>query len=108
MTSLDVSRAAPSRHSSGLKLYQVADAVLDNGATGGAVAVRVGDLDMGLGPTSTVVAAALLHEVVVSAVARLVGRGVEPPVLRANADTGGREHNAELLDRYRGRLQRVP
>jgi uncharacterized phosphosugar-binding protein len=108
VTSLEMSRAARSRHSSGLKLYQVADAVLDNGAAGGDAAVRVDDLDLGLGPTSTVVAAALLHEVVVSAVARLVSRGVEPPVLRSHADSGGREHNAELLDRYRGRLQRVP
>ena len=108
VTSLDVSRAAAPRHSSGLKLYQVADAVLDNGAAGGDAAVHVADLDLGLGPTSTVVAAALLHEVIVSAVAGLVGRGVEPPVLRAHADRGGREHNAELLDRYRGRLQRVP
>ncbi len=108
VTSLDVSRAARSRHSSGLRLYQVADVVLDNGAAGGDVAVRVEDLDLELGPTSTIVAAALLHEVVVSAVARLVRRGVEPPVLRANVDSGGREHNAELLDRYRGRLQRVP
>ncbi len=108
VTSLDMSRAARSRHSSGLKLYQVADVVLDNGAAGGDAAVRLGDLDLALGPTSTVVAAALLHEVVVSAVARLVSRGVEPPVLRAHADAGGRDHNAELLDRYRGRLQRVP
>lgn len=108
VTSLDVSRAARARHSSGLKLYEVADVVLDNGAVGVDAAVRVGELDRGLGPTSTVVAAALLHEVVVSAVARLVSRGIEPPVLRANAERGGREHNTELFDRYRGRLQRVP
>lgn len=108
VTSLDASRASPPRHSSGLKLYQVADAVLDNGAAGGDAVVRVDDLDLGLGPTSTVVAAALLHEVVVSAVAGLVRRGVDPPVLRAHAESGGREYNAELLGRYRGRLQRVP
>jgi len=108
VTSLEVSRAARPRHSSGLKLYELADVVLDNGVEGRDGAVRVGDLDRGLGPTSTVVAAALLHQVVVSAVARLVARGIEPPVLRANAESGGREHNSELLDRYRGRLQRVP
>ncbi len=108
VTSLDVSRAARPRHSSGLRLYELADVVLDNGAVGRDAAVRVGDLDRGLGPTSTVVATALLHEVVVRAVARLVARGIEPPVLRANAESGGRETNAELFDRYRGRLQRVP
>jgi uncharacterized phosphosugar-binding protein len=108
VTSLDVSRAARARHSSGLKLFQVATAVLDNGAAGSDAAIRLADLDPGLGPTSTVVAAALLHEVVVSAVAGLVSRGLEPPVLRAHTERGGREHNAALLDRYRGRLQRVP
>ncbi len=108
VTSLDASRAAAARHSSGLKLYQVADVTLDNGAAGRDVAVRVADLDRGLGPTSTVVAAALLHEVVVRAVTGLVRRGVDPPVLRAHAEDGGREYNAELLGRYRSRLQRVP
>ena len=72
------------------------------------MAVRVGDLELELGPTSTVVAAALLHEVVVNAVTGLVHRGVAPPVLRAHAESGGREHNQAILDRYRGRLQRVP
>ncbi len=108
VTSLAASHATTARHSSGLKLYQVADVALDNGAGDGDATIRVDDLDRALGPTSTIVAAALLHEVVVRTVAGLVRRGVDPPVLRAHAEDGGREYNAELLDRYRGRLQRVP
>lgn len=90
------------------RLAHEADVVLDNGASRGDAAIRVGNLAPGLGPTSTVVAASLLHEVVVDAVASLARVGVEAPVLRPNAEAGGREHNARLFERYRGRLHRVP
>lgn len=106
--------AAPGAAASGAaarksrRLALEADVVLDNGASCGDAAIEVGDLAPNLGPTSTVVAASLLHEVVVDAVASLARVGVEAPVLRPNAQAGGREHNARLFERYRGRLRRVP
>jgi uncharacterized phosphosugar-binding protein len=82
--------------------------VLDDGAP---------DEDTGIGgrstahwasPTSTVVATALLHEVVGEAVGRLAARGIEAPVLRSNSDAGGRQHNDRLRDMYRARVRLVP
>jgi uncharacterized phosphosugar-binding protein len=108
VTSMAASRSAASEPPSVTRLCDLADVVLDNPATGRDSAVRVEPRDVGLAQTSTVVAAALLHEVVVSAIAGLVRRGLDPPVLRANAEAGGREYNAKLFGRYRGRLQRVP
>jgi uncharacterized phosphosugar-binding protein len=105
VTAMTISRAAKPRHSSGKKLFELADIVLDNGGVGSDVAIKVGAL--GVGATSTVVGAALLHEVIVEAVSLLVARGLEPPVYRANAE-GGAGHNALLRERYRGRLKRVP
>jgi uncharacterized phosphosugar-binding protein len=54
------------------------------------------------------VATALLHEVVAEAIGRMAARGVEPPVLRANSDVGGRQHNDRLRDLYRARVRLVP
>jgi uncharacterized phosphosugar-binding protein len=106
VTAVEISRASKPRHSSGQKLFEFADIVLDNGGVTADVAVRVGLV--GVGATSTVVAAALLHEVVVEAVFALAAREIELPVYRANSEDGGPEHNARLRERYRGRLHRVP
>jgi len=105
VTSTEISRAARPRHSSGKRLYELADIVLDNGSAGADVAIRVGSV--GVGATSTLVASALIHETIVEAVYILAARGIELPVYRANSEDGGREHNARLRERYRGRLNTV-
>ena len=107
VTSVAASRAATPLHASGRRLFELADAVLDNGGRGADASMHVAGFEGGMGPTSTIVAAALLHEVVVSAVAGLAARGVVAPVLLANAERGGRAHNQSVLGRYRGRLERV-
>ena len=106
ITALDISKASKPRHSSGKKLFELADIVLDNGGVGADVAIQVGVV--GVGATSTLVAAALLHEVIVEAVLALAARGIELPVYRANSEEGGREHNTRLRERFRGRLKTVP
>jgi uncharacterized phosphosugar-binding protein len=106
VTSTAISAAARPRHSSGKRLFELADVVLDNGSVGADVALRVGEV--GVGATSTLVASALLHETIVEAVFTLAARGIDLPVYRANSEDGGREHNARLRQRYRGRLNAVP
>jgi uncharacterized phosphosugar-binding protein len=97
----------PSESSAGPKLHDFADVILDDGGTeGGSDASRDG-LDECTGPTSTIVAAALLHQIVADAVVRLGARGVKAPVLRPNSAEGGREHNERLRDRYTGRVRIV-
>lgn len=107
VTSLRSSRRARPRHSSGLKLYQLADVVLDDGATGPDPGICLPGLAECVGPTSTVVAAALLQEVVVEAVAGLTARGIKAPVFRPNSQEGGRQHNDRLRARYRQRIGRI-
>lgn len=108
VTSLAASRRVEARHSSGLKLSQLADVVLDDGASDSDPGISVAGVAERVGPTSTIVAAALLHEIVVNAVARLAARGVEPPVLRPNSAEGGCLHNERLQARYRSRIRIVP
>ena len=108
VTSVSASRRAEARHSSGMKLSQLADVVLDDGAAGADPGIEVDGLAERVGPTSTLVAAALLHEVVVDAVGRLAARGYVAPVWRPNSAEGGTLHNELLADRFRGRIRIVP
>lgn len=87
LTSLPHARSVASRHPSGLRLFEAADLVLDTGVPAGDAALRLDDLDVPVGPLSTIVGAALIEAVVVGAIAWLLERGVEPQVLRsANVD----------------------
>jgi uncharacterized phosphosugar-binding protein len=104
LTSVAYAASVTSRHSSGKRLHEVADVVLDNcGAPGDAV-VEVPGLDQRTGPTSDVVGAAILHSVVAQVIDNLIARGITPPVfVSANLD-GGDEHNARILAKYRDRI----
>jgi uncharacterized phosphosugar-binding protein len=106
LTAIEPPRAARSRHSSGKRLGELGDVVIDNASLGSDLAIRVGST--GVGATSTLVASALLHEVIAEAVLVLAARGIEAPVYRANAEDGGSEHNARLRKPYLGRLTTVP
>ncbi|MFP4344460.1 MAG: sugar isomerase domain-containing protein [Anaerolineales bacterium] len=87
LTSLRHSRSVSSRHSSGLRLFEVADVVLDNGGVPGDAALEVEGLPVRIGPTSTVVGAALVNAVVATAVEQLLEEGLTPRVfISSNVD----------------------
>jgi uncharacterized phosphosugar-binding protein len=103
VTSLAFSRRVSSRHSSGSKLYDVADVVLDLcGEEGDAALPLPGGVSVG--PTSTAAGSALLQATVAAAAARLQARGLEPPLFVSQNLDGSGDHNEELRARYRGRV----
>lgn len=106
VTAVAFSRSMPSRHSSGKRLFEIADVVLDTLGVPGDAAVSLGP-GIAVGPTSTVVGAALLQAVMVEAAARLLARGIQPPVFRSGNLEGADVHNRALRERYRGRVQWV-
>jgi uncharacterized phosphosugar-binding protein len=81
LTSLAHSQAVASRHSSGQRLFEVADIVLDNGGEVGDAVLEVEGLPTKACPTSTVVGAAILNAVVATAIEELLDMGVVPSVL---------------------------
>ncbi len=102
LTSMAHARAHPSRHASGLRLFEVADVVLDNGGVEGDAAVEVAPGLM-MGATSTAVGAAMLQGLVAEAAARAVRKGWEPEVYRSS-NGGGEAQNARYLAEHAGRL----
>ncbi len=100
VTSVPMSSAAPSRHPSGLRLFEVADVVLDTGVPPGDAAVPVPGGPLAIGPVSTVVGAALLQLLACTVAQRMLDAGQAPPVLpSANVDGAG-VLGQELLAQY--------
>jgi uncharacterized phosphosugar-binding protein len=105
LTALDYSQSVSPRSSTGYRLYEVADLVIDNGAPRGDAIVRLEGFPQPVAPVSTVLGTALVNAIVAEACAILLERGITPPVfMSANLD-GGDAHNAKLMERYRGRVQ---
>lgn len=107
VTAADFSRSVSSRHSSGRRLLDLADVVLDTRGAAGDAAVHIAGAPADVGPTSTVVGAALLNAVMAEAVAELVRRGVPPPLLVSQNTDNFAEHNEALRRRYAGRIRSV-
>ena len=104
ITSLEHSARVDSRHDSGLKLTDLADVVLDNGAPYGDAALSYGA--GAVGAISSITAALIAQQIVAEVVARLLALGLTPPVYLSDNVPGGREHNKELEERYAGRIRR--
>ena len=82
----------------------LADLVIDNCGVPGDAICEIPGLDARVASTSTVVGAALMHEVTVQTAAILLSRGFEPPVFRsANLDNSG-ESNQKWMAHYGNRL----
>lgn len=106
VTSLPHARSVPSRHASGRKLHEIADAVIDTGVPAGDAAIVVPGSSLRMGPLSTIAGAALLHAVMIEAASLLVARGVPPPVLAsANTEEGAEDDLIRVLAPYAGRIR---
>ncbi len=103
VTAVAFSRSISSRHSSGKRLFEIADVVLDTLGAPGDAAIPL-DGELYVGPTSTVVGAALLQAVIAEAAARLMDHGIRPPLFRSGNLEGSDAYNRELRARYGGRV----
>lgn len=100
ITNLAYSGAVSSRHASGKRLYEVCDYVLDNRGPVGDAEIQLEGLPEKIGPTSTVVGAALLNGLIIETTQKILDMGQIPPVfMSANMD-GGDAHNRQILERY--------
>jgi uncharacterized phosphosugar-binding protein len=90
VTSLPHSSATKSRHSSGKRLYEVADVVIDTGVPLADASLKIEGLEHPVGANSTSVTIAIAHAIVAATAEQLVARGVKPFVM-VNPNTAGKE-----------------
>lgn len=95
---------AASRHSSGQKLADVADLVVDSRVPVGDAVLDLDGEGMRVGAASTVLGAALMNAIVAEAADMLLRAGKQPPVIVSMNVPGGDERNKALVERYRPRL----
>lgn len=106
VTSVPHSSRVTSRHSSGQRLYEVADITVDTGVPYADAGLRIDGLEPPLGPTSTVLSTAIAHAIVAATAEQLVQRGHRPFVM-VNPNTAGREAANQQNDRNYDELWRL-
>lgn len=106
ITSLRQSSSTPARHSSGLRLYELADVVIDNCVPPGDAILALPGLKSRMGPSSTVAGAAIINAIMIEAVAELLRRGENVPILpSANMEGVSEKTLDEILSPYKGRIK---
>lgn len=100
LTSLAHSGSIASRHSSGRKLRDLAEVVLDNGAPQGDAGYLVQGCTTPVGPVSNITGMALMQALIAQVVQDLSVEGMDLPVFRSSNLDGADEYNDVLFDRY--------
>jgi uncharacterized phosphosugar-binding protein len=105
VTSLDHSRGTTSRHSSGKKLFDFADVVIDNTCPRGDALLNLPGAPQSTGAGSGVSGLFIMQMIMVQTVENLIQRGIEPPLFRSGNLDGSDEINRTLMKRYQGRIK---
>ena len=99
LTSMNHSGAVTPRNSAGLRLFEIADLVLDNGGVLGDAAMQMAD-GMMVGPTSTAVGAAILQAMVCRVKEISLEEGWEAEFFKSSNVDDGDAFNARLIEKY--------
>jgi uncharacterized phosphosugar-binding protein len=99
LTSTAYSAAVESRHSSGRKMHEFADVILDNLTIPGDARITDDRLPAPVGPTSGWVGCFILQALMVEVAEKLVEKGIEPPIYLA--------YNTEGQEDYRDRIEHL-
>ncbi|MFC1960145.1 sugar isomerase domain-containing protein [Chloroflexota bacterium] len=108
VTNLEHSQQGVSRDSSGQKLYEVADIILDTMGVRGDAVVGLPGVEWKVGPTSTLISVSMLNAIVAQTATNLMEQGITPPVLISANVPEGDAHNQSLSDKYWPRLTHFP
>ena len=95
----------PARHPTKQNLHDVVDVAIDTKVPIGDALVRIEGMGEPIAAVSTFANAFALNSLVIRTVAKLVERGIEPPVWRSGNAPGGDEANARFIARFRDRVR---
>lgn len=100
LTSMNHTSAVTSRNSLGLRLFETADLVLDNGGVLGDASVAFADGSM-VGPTSTAIGAAMLQAIVCRVKELSLEEGFDADYFKSSNVDSGDAWNDRLIDQYK-------
>ena len=105
ITSVPYSQSQTSRHSSGKRLFELTDVVIDNCSVFGDACVQVEGIEPPVGPTSNFAATFIIHSILLCAMELAASEGFDVPVFWSGNMDGGREKNEKHLERYWARMR---
>ncbi len=101
LTSLEHSSKSNSRHSSGKRLFEVSDIVIDNHVPHGDAVIQLSDELPRIAPLSTVIGAAILQALIASTAQKMVELGYKDVPIWASANIeGSEEYNKKISYLY--------
>lgn len=110
-TNVEYADQLTTHHSSGKKLKDIADVVIDNCSIIGDAAVELEGLDVKVGATSTIPVVYLLAALLVQTCENLLQRGIKPDVYYnghlAYERDDVKEHNDALVNKYYRRMRNL-
>jgi len=107
ITAVEHSQASQVRHSSGTRLLDNADVVIDLGTPPGDALVTLDGLDTPVGPGSSVTGVAIINEIKVQTAELLLARGAMQPVLTAASIVGVAKSTQLFDDAYAEHARRL-
>jgi uncharacterized phosphosugar-binding protein len=105
ITSKGLSEQLEPTHTSGKKLYELADVVLDNQSERGDGSVEIPELGRKIGTHSSIASTAIMVSLLVETVDKVLEKGIKPPLYLYVDEPNFEEHNDKILKRYRKRVK---
>lgn len=105
ITNMEHTMKGASRHSSGKRLFEVADIVIDNCGCYGDASIEIKEINRNVAPTSTAAGAAILNAIEARAVELMVADGYIPDVFSSSNVDGGDEINNAYIEKYKKEIK---
>lgn len=100
LTNVKYSKSVTSRHSSGKRLFELADIVLDNHGDIGDACISIPGIEQAISPTSTVIGSSIMNSIVVEVSRKLKLKNFSPPIFYSANIDGGDKHNKSIFTEY--------
>lgn len=104
LTAVEHSASVVSRHSSGKKLDEIADIVIDMHIPIGDAAIEIEGISMKVGPLSTISGVGIMNAIVAETAELIVKKGGIPPIRISRNLPGGDENNRRFKEMYGDRI----
>lgn len=104
LTNLEYSKGVTSRHSSGKRLFEVSDIIIDNLGEPGDAAVKINSLSQKVAPTSTIAGSFIIHAITLKLIEKLEAKGKDVPIFRSANLDGGDAYNEEMMKKYKDQI----
>lgn len=104
ITNMEYTSGVTSRHSSGKRLFEVCDIVIDNCGDFEDSSMLLSGMEQKIAPTSSVIGCTIINMMVVRTVELLLEMGIEPPVFHSANVDGGEVFNQALLEKYKEQI----